>query len=375
MVLCIILLILVFFYTEKIGMFFAWILQHTKTILVAIALAFVMNLPTKSFEKILTPKKKESKDKKKVKVEEIKEYSKGRRVVSLLLAITCILFVITLITTFMIPEIVENIKGIVNNIPDYIEKCKDFLYEKKDRFNVSDNTVNQLVTYTNNALSELGLTLENIVSETFKITRGIASGVLDFIISFILAIYMIIDKERLCNALKKVIYAFFKKDKADYVVRAAGVFNKTYSGFVSGQIIEAIILGLLCYVGMVIFRMEYASIISVCIGVFALVPIFGAFIGAVPGVFIMLMISPMKALWFIVYIVVLQQIEGNVIYPKVVGTSIGISGFWVLVALVIGGSLGGVLGVLLGIPAFAAIYILFKEVVNDKLEAKKVADI
>lgn len=372
--LCIILLILVFFYTEKIWLFLGWLITHTKTILVAIALAFVINLPTKAFEKILTPKKKDEKDKKKAKEnkEEVKEYSKGRRIISLLLAITCILFVITLITTFIIPDIVDNIKGIVENIPEYIEKCKDFLYEKKDRFNISNDTVNELVTYTNNALSELGLSLENIVSETFKITTGIASGVFDFIISFILAIYMIMDKERLCGALKKVVYAFCKKDKADYIVRAAGVFNKTYSGFVSGQIIEAVILGILCYLGMVIFRMEYASIISVCIGVFALIPIFGAFVGAIPGVFIMLMISPIKALWFVVYIVVLQQIEGNVIYPKVVGTSIGISGFWVLVALVIGGSLGGVLGILLGIPAFAAVYILFKEVVNDKLEKNKI---
>ena len=183
---------------------------------------------------------------------------------------------------------------------------------------------------------------------------------------------MIMDKERLCTALKKVVYAFFKKEKADYLVKASGVFNKTFSGFVSGQIVEAIILGVLCYIGMVIFRMEYASIISVCIGVTALVPIFGAFIGAIPGVFIMLMISPMKAVWFVVYIIVLQQIEGNLIYPKVVGTSIGISGFWVLVALVIGGSIGGILGILIGIPAFAAVYILFKEVVNDKLKEKNV---
>ena len=372
--LCIILLILVFFFTEKIGMFCAWVLQHTKTILVAFALAFVINLPTKMFEKMLTPKKKEDKnDKKKNKnAEVIKEHSKGRRVLALLLAIMCILLVITLITTFIIPEIIDNIKGIVNNIPSYIEKCKDFLYEKKDRFNVSDNTVNQLVTYTNNTLSELGLTLENVVTETFKLTTGIASGVFSFLVSFILAIYMIMEKERLCASLKKVVYSFFKKEKADYLVKASGVFNKTFSGFVSGQIIEAIILGVLCYIGMVIFRMEYASIISVCVGVTALVPIFGAFIGAIPGVFIMLMISPMKAVWFVVYIIVLQQIEGNLIYPKVVGTSIGISGFWVLVALVIGGSIGGILGILIGIPAFAAVYILFKEVVNDKLKEKNV---
>ena len=125
---------------------------------------------------------------------------------------------------------------------------------------------------------------------------------------------------------------------------------------------------------MIIFKMEYAPIISICIGLGALVPVFGAFIGAVPGVFILFMISPMKAVWFVVYIVVLQQLEGNLIYPRVVGTSIGISGFWVLVALVVGGNIGGILGILLGIPGFAAVYILFKDIVKDRLKANKIKE-
>lgn len=286
----------------------------------------------------------------------------------MLLAITSILFVIALITTFVIPELFENIKGIIGNIPSYIDSIKEFAYEQKDELDISDNLVNNIVSNVNVTLSNLGISLENIVTQTFKVTTGIASGIFDFIVSFMLAIYMIMDKERLCRTLKKLVYAFLPKKKADYVVKASGVFNKTYSGFVTGQVTEAIILGVLCYIGMIIFRMEYAPIISICIGVAALVPIFGAFIGAVPGVFILLMISPMKAIWFVVYIIILQQLEGNIIYPKVVGTSIGISGFWVLVALLVGGSIGGVIGILLGIPAFAAIYLLFREIVNNKLK-------
>lgn len=374
---CIILLILVVFYTEKVGMFGSWLITNTKPILVAFALAFVINIPTKFFEKILTPKnkgKKEKESKENLDKENVKNntFSKGRRILSILLAITCILFVIALITTFVIPELFENIKGIISNIPSYIESVKDFAYEQKDELDISDNVVNNIVSNVNVTLSNLGISLENIVTQTFKVTTGIASGVFDFLVSFILAIYMIMDKERLCRTLKKLVYAFLPKNKADYTVKAAGVFNKTYSGFVTGQVTEAIILGVLCYIGMLIFRMEYPLIISICIGVAALVPIFGAFIGAVPGVFILLMISPIKALWFVIYIVVLQQLEGNIIYPKVVGTSIGISGFWVLVALLVGGSIGGVVGILLGIPAFAAIYILFREIVNDKLKANDI---
>ena len=187
-----------------------------------------------------------------------------------------------------------------------------------------------------------------------------------------LSIYIILDKERLCMGLKKVIYAFLPKNKADYISKASKVFNKTYTGFVTGQVAEAIILGALCYIGMIVFKMEYAAIISICIGFGALVPIFGAFVGALPGVFILFMISPMKAVWFVIYIIVLQQIEGNIIYPRVVGTSIGISGFWVLVTLVVCGNIAGIIGILLGIPGFAAIYILFKDVVKEKLKANKI---
>ncbi len=378
----IIFIILVIFYTEKIGLFFSWIIRQSKVVLIGVAIAFVVNIPTKFFEKILTPKNKNEKSsenskgniKKDDKSNTKKSFSKGRRVLSMLLSIMCILLVISLITTFIMPELIENIKSIANNIPSYIASIKDFANQQKNEFGISNKVVKDVAEYANVALSELGLTLKDIVAGTFKFTTSLASGVFNFFVSFILAVYMIIDKERLCLGIKKVIYAFLPKKSADYVAKASKVFNKTYTGFVTGQVTEAFILGILCYIGMVIFRMEYAAIISICIGVCALVPIFGAFLGAVPGVFILFMISPMKALWFVVYIIVLQQLEGNLIYPRVVGTSIGISGFWVLVALVIGGNLGGILGVLLGIPGFAAVYILFKEIVKDKLKSNKIED-
>jgi len=379
LIITVLLLILVIFYTEKVGIFFTWLLAQFEVVLIGIAIAFVVNIPTKFFERVLTPKNKETSEKKEKNKQDLvkkenydRRVAKGRRILSLLLSIMCILLVIALVTTFIVPEMIENIKGIINNIPSYIESIKNFANEQKDELGVSSKVVNDIVEYTNVVLSELGLTLKDIVAGTFKFTTSLASGLFNFVISFMLSVYIILDKERLCSGIKKVIYAFFPKSKADYIAKASKVFNKTYTGFVTGQVTEAIILGILCYIGMIIFKMEYAAIISMCIGLGALVPIFGAFIGAVPGVFILLMISPMKAVWFVVYIIVLQQIEGNLIYPKVVGTSIGISGFWVLVALVVGGNIGGILGVLLGIPGFAAVYILFKDIVKNKLKANKI---
>lgn len=375
----IIFIILIVFYTDKIWIFFSWLISQSKVVLFGIAIAFVLNIPTKFFEKIFTPKKKKEdgaqkgKEVNKEKNEKkARRVARGIRIISLLVSITCILFVISLVTTFIVPEMIENIKGIANNIPTYIESIKEFANEQKDEFGISNNVVKDIVEHSNVVLSDLGLTLKDIVAGTFEFTTSLASGIFNFLVSFILAIYIILDKERLFSGLKKVIYAFLPKDKADYIAKASKVFNKTYTGFVTGQVTEAIILGVLCYIGMLIFKMEYAAVISICIGIGALVPIFGAFIGAVPGVFILFMISPMKAVWFVVYIVVLQQLEGNLIYPRVVGTSIGISGFWVLVALVIGGNIGGIAGILIGIPGFAAIYILFKDIVRDKLKANKI---
>lgn len=375
----IIFIILIVFYTDKIWIFFSWLISQSKVVLFGIAIAFVLNIPTKFFEKIFTPKKKKEdgaqkgKEVNKEKNEKkARRVARGIRIISLLVSITCILFVISLVTTFIVPEMIENIKGIANNIPTYIESIKEFANEQKDEFGISNNVVKDIVEHSNVVLSDLGLTLKDVVAGTFEFTTSLASGIFNFLVSFILAIYIILDKERLFSGLKKVIYAFLPKDKADYIAKASKVFNKTYTGFVTGQVTEAIILGVLCYIGMLIFKMEYAAVISICIGIGALVPIFGAFIGAVPGVFILFMISPMKAVWFVVYIVVLQQLEGNLIYPRVVGTSIGISGFWVLVALVIGGNIGGIAGILIGIPGFAAIYILFKDIVKDKLKANKI---
>lgn len=376
----ILVVVLIIFYTEKVGAFAKWVIEQVDVVLIGIAMAFVINIPTKFFERVLTPKKQKEEKKEKEQKDTLKKekaekrLAKGRRIVALLLSIMCILLVISLVTTFIVPELIENIKGIANNIPSYIDSIKKFANEQKDELGISNKVVADILEYANIALSELGLTLKDIVAGTFKFTTSLASGLFNFVICFMLSIYIVLDKERLCLGIKKVIYAFLPRSKADYVSKASKVFNKTYTGFVTGQVTEAIILGVLCYIGMLIFKMEYAAIISICIGLGALVPIFGAFIGAVPGVFILFMISPMKAVWFVVYIIVLQQLEGNIIYPKVVGTSIGISGFWVLVALVIGGNLGGIIGILLGIPGFAAVYILFKDIVKDKLKANNITE-
>ena len=174
-----------------------------------------------------------------------------------------------------------------------------------------------------------------------------------------------------------MLYAFFDRGKADKVMEVASISHNKFSKFITGQCIEAVILGGLCFIGMTIFSMPYALLVSTIIGVTALVPIFGALIGTIPAAFIIFMVEPMTAVWFVILIVVIQQIEGNLIYPMVVGNSIGLSAIWVLLAITVGGSTFGILGILIGIPLFGVLYTLLSTITNSKLKEKniKVEDI
>jgi predicted PurR-regulated permease PerM len=172
----------------------------------------------------------------------------------------------------------------------------------------------------------------------------------------VFSIYLLSQKETIGRQAKKVLFAVFRDDKVEKLLSVASLSNQSFSKFVAGQLLEAVIIGVLCFIGMLIFRMPYAGVISVLVGFTALIPVFGAFIGTAVGAFLILLVNPMKALWFVVFIIVLQQVEGNFIYPKVVGKSVGLPGIWVLVAVTIGGGVLGVAGMLLGVPFASAVY-------------------
>ena len=203
------------------------------------------------------------------------------------------------------------------------------------------------------------------------ITTNIVQGVVNVVIGLIVSIYLLSSKETLCRQVKRMTYAFLPRRVADECVAVCQLISQCFSNFVSGQLMEACILGLLCFIGMRIFRFEYAFLISLLVGVSAIVPVVGAFIGTIPAVFLLFLVEPMQAVWFIVFIVVLQQIEGNLIYPKVVGESVGLPPLWVLMGIVIGGGLGGILGMLLGVPLFTVVYKLLSQATQQRLERKK----
>lgn len=211
-----------------------------------------------------------------------------------------------------------------------------------------------------------------VFNTTLGITSSIVGGVMNLVLSLVFSIYLLLQKEQLGAQLKNVMLAFLPPQRVEKILSVGRLSNRIFSKFVSGQCTEAVILGLLCFTGMSIFSMPYAMMISVVVGVTALIPMFGAFIGAGIGAFLILMVDPMQAFWFLIYIVVLQQLEGNLIYPRVVGKSVGLPGLWVLVAVTIGGNLWGVMGILLSVPLCSVVYSLFRQLVRDRLKKKHV---
>ena len=210
----------------------------------------------------------------------------------------------------------------------------------------------------------------SVLGSTFTVAKNIVSGVTTFVIAFVFACYILLQKERLNIQIRKVMYAYLKNEYVEKILDVCSLTYKTFSSFLTGQCVEAVILGAMFVVTMTVFRLPYALLVGVLIAFTALIPIFGAFIGCVVGAFLILMVAPMKAVIFVIMFLVLQQIEGNLIYPRVVGGSVGLPSIWVLAAVSIGGSLMGVVGMLVFIPIVSVIYTLLRNDVYGQLAKK-----
>ena len=326
-------------------------------------LAFVLNIPMTFFEKKLL----KDNNKKKQKLRNRKVV----RVISIVFAITVILLIVALIVTLILPELIDILNLLIENIPYYVEKITK-LFEESGA-NITD--INNIIQDTNIDINEIKNKLINqiptILTSSISIMGSILDGIITFFIAIVFAVYILVDKEKLQNQATKILYAYLDKEKANKILNVGKVSKNILKSFFTVQCLEATILGTLCIIGMLILRIPYAVPIGILIGVTALIPVVGAFIGAIIGSILILSVSPIKVITFIIFILVLQQVEGNLIYPRVVGNSIGLPGMWVLAAVSIGGSLGGVFGMLLGVPIATIIYTLLRNNVNRKLEEKK----
>ena len=275
------------------------------------------------------------------------------------------------IICFIVPQIADsatlfrdNFSVYADNVMNFVESNKfriDYIMDKVDLDAILENAKSKLMELTNH--------IPDVVGATVDITSGIIGGIVDVFIGLVFSLYILMDKVNL-KKQARVITKSILKTKYYGFEKIVKLAYSAFSNFISGQLIEAIILGVLCFIGMSVFGFEYAPLISVIIGITNIIPIVGPILGTVPGALILLMINPIRALWFVVFIIIIQQIDSNIIYPKVVGSSIGLPGLWVLFAITVGGGLGGVLGMILAVPIASILYACLQEKVRLE-EAKE----
>ena len=292
---------------------------------------------------------------------------KLRRPLCLTGAVITLAGIIALVLCLVIPQLAECVKMVI----DYVPTAIDMLVKKLETFDVvPDDIINSLSSIDwKSKIGELTTTISsgvgNIIGVAFAAVSSVFSVASTIVIGFIFALYLLLDKDRLTAQLRLVIEKFLPERVVEKGNHILGIANDCFHKFIVGQCTEAVILGSLCMVGMLVLRLPYAPMIGALVAFTALIPIVGAFIGAGVGAFLILMVSPSKAVIFLVFIIVLQQIEGNLIYPRVVGSSMGLPGIWVLAAVTVGGGVMGIPGMMIGVPLMAVIYKLVKENINE----------
>ncbi|MFF0912647.1 AI-2E family transporter [Brevibacillus sp. NPDC003359] len=332
-------------------------------VIYGIAIAYILNILLRFYEeRVFAPINRRNN----------RIWLRVRRPFSILLTLATVLVFLTFLMWFIVPQLISSISVLAFSLPNDMESLKAFVDNIAAKFHLSGDLWNTLVEKWNEILTKFGQFFLTSIPVILEFTKMFTISFIDIIMGLMLSVYLLLSKEKLTMIAKKLVYAYSSKERADKAVEIGKITNKAFSGFMAGQLTEALILGSLCFIGMWVFHMPYAILVSVIIGVTSIIPIFGAYIGTIPSAFIILMVDPVKAIWFVVFILVLQQIEGNFIYPKVVGNSIGLAGLWVMLALLVGGSLFGIMGMLLGIPAFAVVYTLVRSATNKRLQEKNI---
>ena len=354
-----------------------YILNLLKPFIFGFCIAFILNIPLSRIENSF--RKKDNKKKKvsnsRAKHEELATKKQKRtnpklRVLSIILSLLIFIGIIFLTLFLVIPEFINTISIFKDSIPSAFNTCQEWARDLMSNNPEIVEKINEFKPDWQQIYDEAGTWIKSmatgIIGVSIDVIVSIFSGIINFFMGIIFAVYMLMQKEKLTCQLKRVIRACMPEDKAQRLMYIGHVTNDTFKKFFGGQFVEAVLLGVLCFIGMSIFKMPYALTISVLVGVTALIPVFGAFFGTAIGAILILAVDPMQAIWFVIFIIVLQQIDGNFIYPKIVGDSVGLPGIWVMLAVLVGGNSLGIIGMLIGVPIASVVYKLIREYVQKK---------
>ncbi len=323
-------------------------------------IAYIINIPMKFLERHFLPGAKK------------KWVHKTRKPVCLLLSFILIALAIVAVINLILPQVVDTLRALAATLPDYFEQIRQWVNARQDQWPTVADWLNKSNlnwdSISSGIMSYATRGINGIVSSSFSLITALTSGIFNLVVALAFSAYLLLGKEKLLKQVNRLQSAFMRKELSKKLNTMLSVANESFSSFIVGQCTEALVLGTLCMLGMWIFGFPYATSVGVFVGVTSLIPILGAYLGAAVGVLLILPIDPIKALLFVVFIIVLQQLEGNLIYPKVVGTSIGLPGVWVFAAAIIGGGLYGIVGMLFGVPVAATAYKLLRMATNNRMK-------
>lgn len=328
----------------------SWCVSLISPLILGFAFAVVLNVPMSFFEAHIGKKKSN------------KALNKIRRPLCFILALVLIIGVLVGVIWLVIPELAGAVKLIVQSVIDLVNKLNAMSEEELSRLPLGNVLLsvdwNKLVITLQMWIKNQGGAIMNTAISTITTLVG---SVFDFFVAFVFSVYILFNKETLKKQAKRLVRAWLHNNFGEWLIHASSVVSKNFKSFISGQSLEAVILGLLCMAGMLILRIPYAPMVGALVGVTALIPVVGAFIGTIVGAFMILTVDPVKAVVFVIYLLILQQIEGNLIYPKVMGSKVNLPGMWILAAVTVGGGIGGPMGMLLSVPIASSAYTLIKE--------------
>ncbi len=355
------LLAAVLFYFKDIWSGFLAVLGILRPFLLGIAIAFVLNVLMSALERRLFDPWAAKRGKK---------AKAAKRPLALFSTLLITFGLLYALFAFVLPQFIDGLSSLATAFPGYVENFQTIMARLLDYFNLDALFWEKLTAVGQELLNSAVNVMKEVLPAVFGITVGIGITLGSFLLGIIFSIYMLYNKEKLLKQAKDLIQAFLPEKWSERVFYTAKITNQTFRSFVGGQLVEALIIGLLTYIGMLIFRMPYALVIGVVIGFSSLIPVLGPIIGTIPSALLLLVINPMQALGFVIFIIVLQQVEGNLIYPKVVGNSVGLSAIWVIFAILVGGGLFGFVGILVAVPTAAVLGHLLTDAVKKRLQEK-----
>ena len=367
----------IFLRFESIAKAFGTIMEVLTPIIYGFVLAFLLNPIVKRVEGWVTPGLK-----KLFKKEEGAQ--KAARGIGIFAGLVVALIIVVALFNMLIPELYKSVKELVMTLPDQLSQWGREINTLIKGNSTLENVVKTALIQGNAAIENwvetdlLNWVQNDLFKQTNQIITGVTTGVisvvnvvLNILVGVIVSIYVLYSKEKFASQSKKIVYAMMKPTAANNLIHIAKKANTIFSGFIIGKIIDSAIIGVLCFIGLSILRMPYTLLVSVIVGVTNIIPFFGPFIGAIPSAILILLVDPIKGLYFIIFVFLLQQLDGNVIGPKILGDSTGLSSFWVIFSILVSGGLFGFIGMIVGVPTFALIYYVIKMYIQQRLEQKK----